>query len=174
MREEGEAVFLAFGLADEDELLVKIKILYAQVDDLAHSQTRTISQSEQKAVFGIGGSLEQTRDLWTGEDGWQALGFFGVAEGNGALPVHMAQAVIDGVDRDAQGRSGDMVFAEAMQQIGLDLGFGELTDRPAVEAVKLAYNIGIGLDSALAIVAQAHLSLEQFNEIRHNKKWVNP
>lgn len=97
-----------------------------------------------------------------------------MTEVDGAFAVDMVQAVVDGVDSDAQSRGGNAIFVKAMEQVGLNIGFGELAHGPPGVAVEIADNLGVGLDRARAVVAQLHLSLEKYDKIRHNKKWANP
>src|SRR5438874_1691351 len=142
-----------------------------QGEGFMESESQARDSGEVDLVVQGGGGRQEPLDLLNTEDGWETVGGLRAHEQE-SVPVAREDVLIEEADAtvaDTHGRWGEAINVFAVQEVVLQLLFGEQVGRFAIELSQQAYFTDIGFLSPFAFATELegrnHLLTQWAHEI---------
>lgn len=121
--EDGDAVFGAFAVADDDLVLGEVDVFHAQAEAFVEAESGAVEDLDDEE--GNPGELGQDAlDFCAGEDDREALGFFGHDRANGLFDRPLQDMVVkekDSAESLILGGGSDVLVNGKMSEEGFDV-----------------------------------------------------
>lgn len=165
------AVFGPLAAVDMDLETWGIDVGHWQGEGLGEPQSQTVDGGKVDLIVQGCGGIEKAPDFFNTEHRWESGFGLGAAEREG-LPVTLEDVLeeeLDATVADTHGSGGEVIDIVAVQEVGLELGFGEEVRGFVVELSEQADLTDIGFLSTFALAAELesaeHLLTQRGHEI---------
>ena len=157
--EQRVAILGAFALLHPDGHARRVDVAHLQMTQLRDPQPRPVGGHQHGAVLGIGGQLDQARDLFARQDLGQLLRLARARDLELRLRLLERDVVaeLQRVDRDVAAAPGKLALLDQVQQVALHLHFVDLLGAAPVVLRHRRHRAQVRLARALGHPAHHHV-----------------